>query len=191
MSEESERRRLREEFSNAHFRRILKEVLGNECVSCGSHEAVEYHHIAPLALGGTNRYGNIVPLCHECHKKAHGARKIAMVNRTGHEGRPRKVRGNYKDTLDKYLHCEISLDQCKAKLGMGKHSKLTDSVWFKEYLDELGIKKYKNNLLIIEANGQMFPGREIGYIEYTDGRKVVFTATQSTSDNLISEVQTI
>ena len=82
-------------------------------------------------------------------------------------------------------------DQCKAKLGMGKHSKLTDSVWFKEYLEELGIKKYKNNLLIIEANGQMFPGREIGYIEYTDGRKVVFTATQSTSDNLISEVQTI
>jgi 5-methylcytosine-specific restriction endonuclease McrA len=41
------------------------------CVNCGSAEHIEYHHIVPLANGGNHIFTNIVPLCYECHLKAH------------------------------------------------------------------------------------------------------------------------
>lgn len=32
----------------------------------------EAHHVIPRSKGGTNRLNNIITLCTECHKKAHG-----------------------------------------------------------------------------------------------------------------------
>jgi hypothetical protein len=41
------------------------------CANCGSTEEIEMHHIVPLSKGGSNREGNLVYLCFECHCKVH------------------------------------------------------------------------------------------------------------------------
>ena len=55
------------QFNRPSFKDELKDKLGTVCCNCGSNLDVEYHHVVPLALGGTNNIGNIVPLCHVCH----------------------------------------------------------------------------------------------------------------------------
>ena len=54
----------------------LPKLLGTKCAHCGSEDGVEYHHIRPLQYGGTNDLSNLVPLCHSCHLKAHGAKSV-------------------------------------------------------------------------------------------------------------------
>ena len=65
MREKSEERK---KSNNPGFKKALVEVHGDRCVNCGSDENIEFHHIVPLAIGGTNNYGNVVPLCWRCHK---------------------------------------------------------------------------------------------------------------------------
>lgn len=42
-----------------------------KCVNCGSEVDVEYHHVIPKILGGSDNYTNLVPLCYQCHSKLH------------------------------------------------------------------------------------------------------------------------
>lgn len=66
--------------------------LGKQCANCKTCENIEYHHIVPLKLGGTNNISNIVPLCHACHEAAHQGRH--MLNYRDNPkagGRPNKV----------------------------------------------------------------------------------------------------
>ena len=51
--------------NNEKFRDEVKHWYGDICANCGSSESIEYHHIVPLALGGTNRITNFAPLCHK------------------------------------------------------------------------------------------------------------------------------
>ena len=37
------------------------------CVFCGSAESVEWHHMIPVALGGTAEPENMICLCSDCH----------------------------------------------------------------------------------------------------------------------------
>ena len=57
------------------MRRDIKHILKTNgelvCKSCGSREHMELHHILPLAMGGTNKLENLMPLCHGCHVKIH------------------------------------------------------------------------------------------------------------------------
>ena len=38
------------------------------CANCGSTERLEWHHMIPVALGGTAEPENMICLCHECHQ---------------------------------------------------------------------------------------------------------------------------
>ena len=67
---------LRQEFNSNKFRSKIKELLGGVCVNCESSINIQYHHIVPLSLGGTNNIKNIVPLCEECHSKIHNQKNI-------------------------------------------------------------------------------------------------------------------
>lgn len=52
----------------------IKAVFGQKCAYCGSRpnrEDLEVHRIIPLADGGKDVFKNVIPLCHECHQKAH------------------------------------------------------------------------------------------------------------------------
>lgn len=48
-----------------------KDTVGRICVNCGATEEIEYHHIVPLSLGGSDTLSNICPLCAKCHGKVH------------------------------------------------------------------------------------------------------------------------
>lgn len=52
----------------------IKAVFGYRCAHCGAlpePSDLEIHHIIPLAEGGADIIENVIPLCHECHRKAH------------------------------------------------------------------------------------------------------------------------
>ena len=58
-----------------YYRRKLtdndKKQIGLKCGGCESVENLEYHHIVPIALGGSNLLTNYVCLCNNCHKTIH------------------------------------------------------------------------------------------------------------------------
>lgn len=135
------------EFNRPSNREELEEKLGCTCVNCGSDLDIEYHHIVPLKLGGSNRLTNIVPLCYVCHKIAHGARNIRRVCRSENGGRPRaKIRSDYKQVIDDYLMGFIDRETCQNEFGFKGAQKFTDMAFFKDYLKEKQIVKYRNLL---------------------------------------------
>ena len=148
-------------------RETLKQVYGTRCHICGA-EGVEYHHIIPLSWGGTNDINNFLALCHEHHLMVHGVRNQKGFRRGDlpHGGRHRKIPENYKEILDLFIHGRIGRDECKKKLGVSSSTALTDRVWYKEYLEELGIEVCRNLVDVIAKNGDLKFGKECGYIKY-------------------------
>lgn len=64
---------------------VLAQYLGKvrddfTCQVCGSTEGVQGHHVFDYQYGGAADVGNIVTLCHECHKKAHRGEINLIVN---------------------------------------------------------------------------------------------------------------
>ena len=62
-----------------------------------------------------------------------------------------------------------------------KQQKLSDYVWFKEYLENHGIEYHRNNLDIILSGikrngGNLYNGRTVGNIRFADGTKKTFIA---------------
>jgi len=71
-------------------RRVLARD-GHQCSApgCGSTHHLEIHHRVPVAPGGTNDPGNLVTLCHRCHRSLHeiarrrAHRGSSQINRLG------------------------------------------------------------------------------------------------------------
>lgn len=165
---------LKAEFNRASFKHDLKSILGCKCYNCGSEDNVEYHHIVPLALGGTNGIKNIVPLCYSCHKAAHNGRHITQyAKNSDKKGRPLKIDYQHAEKVfDSFVNGEIGTDECKKIMGYSSKSHITDMKLFKQYLKSHGITKFRNNIDVKVANGNLSPGDKIGYIVYADGRRV-------------------
>ena len=143
----SEYTQLRFDFNKPLFKTELKEKLGCECVNCGSTLDIDYRHIIPLALGGTNKISNIVPLCYVCHQIAHGSRNIRHLCRAENSGRPKMPKPDNADNiLWNYMHGKIGGKQCREQLGLKPAMKLTDVWYFKEFLKENHIISYKNKV---------------------------------------------
>jgi len=51
------------------------------CAECGSTNSIELHHPIPISMGGKC----VIPLCSECHGKAHGMKRknIGELTKTG------------------------------------------------------------------------------------------------------------
>ena len=168
---------LKKELVRSSFRDKMFSIHGHRCYNCGSDLYVELHHVVPLSLGGTNRETNIVPLCYECHKKAHGAREIQKKFKPERTGRPRrKLPENYKDILCSYVYGEIGKKECQNLLGIKGKAKINDQVFYKEFLKENGIRKHKNNIDLWGINrfkNLDKTGRVAARIYYMDGREVI------------------
>lgn len=155
---------------------IKKAVLDRydgRCVWCGSTEDLEFHHAIPLEIGGPDTVYNLMPLCYDCHKSMTHYElrmlKVGRVHKAG--GRKRIIPDNYKDILWRYVRCEIGKQECVRELGLSEKNKLTDNVFYKEFLKENGIESQRNNIDIRISNNGIQYGDYVGYIKYTDGRE--------------------
>lgn len=147
---------LRREFSRESFRKELKEKLSDKCVNCNSDISIEYHHIVPLANGGTNKLSNIVPLCEICHYKAHD--KSSFNNKNG--GRPKAV--EYEDAepiLHKYYKLEIGTKETKELLGLSLKNKSTFPRLKKQYEEKYNISKFYNPIDLYNSQGKRIKTR--------------------------------
>lgn len=167
---------LRKEFQSYTFRSNLKMIKGNTCVNCGKDDIVEYHHIVPLILGGTNNLDNIVPLCCECHDKAHtkyddlkelGIRRSKLA---GVEfGRKRTVVLNSEtiNILHKYFNLEIGTAEAKSLLGIPVKNKSTWDRIRKEYKSIFDIPdNFRNNIDIKNSQSKkQFIDKKITYTD--------------------------
>ena len=180
----------RKEYHTPSFRDNMITELGCVCVNCGRDNeqiAVEYHHIVPLVLGGTNNLGNIVPLCNDCHKLAHGARTIRKISHAHGNvgGRPRfKPVDNYKEVLDRFIRGEIGKAECQKLVGItSKGTKLNDMDFYHDYLDELGIVHMRNMVDAIKTED--FPDtRIVSYVVYNDGKRTDYAKCGSAINSM-------
>ena len=103
---------------NPAFKRKVIEENGACCANCGSAEAIEYHHIVPVLLGGTNRITNIIPLCHRCHEAAHRGRHIAEYRNLKRTGRKTKLSDEEAfKVFDLYIDGQIGNKRCRELFG--------------------------------------------------------------------------
>lgn len=155
----------------------MKDNLGSVCCNCGSTQNIHYHHIVPLSLGGTNKLTNIVPICEECHGKAHGGRKMNCMHENSMDGRPKLAPPDgYEEIIDGYLFGKYGKSECQKLLGMKKGQKINDKSYFKEYLKENKIVEHKNmiDVLYCDKNNKgkkRDPDKVVAYIKYSDGSK--------------------
>lgn len=166
-------KQLKLEFARDSFHEELEKKLGKVCCNCGSELDIEYHHVIPLALGGTNNITNIVPLCYVCHQIAHGSRNIRRLKRSEDIGRKRKepIEG-YELTINSYFHGDIGRKQCENELGLTRASKLTDMWYYKEFVKKNGIKSHKNRIDMLntkKCKSRNHNGEILAYILYDDG----------------------
>lgn len=166
----------KEELRREHNKRVLsgeyKEKLGCTCVNCGSQENIEYHHIVPLCMGGTNRMTNIVPVCKNCHVAIHGEaeyRKLAFKNAC------KKVKPTFEEfdkVLRDYADCKIDLETTKNLLGVGPKRGLSNKKEYKMFLYRNKIKKIVNHVGQFISSENWPPKSKnalVGYILYENG----------------------
>lgn len=163
---------LRKEFDNPAFRNKIIDVLPKRCVNCGANKNIEYHHVVPLRLGGTNDIGNIVPLCHKCHKAAHHGQHISHYLDSGNAGR-KSISNIENDSrvFDMFINGEIGNRKCLELLGYSKRSAIKNRPEFKRYIKSKGISRVRNIIDVVATcrKGGLIEGDEVGEIEYSDG----------------------
>lgn len=163
---------IRQETRNRNFREKLKKELGCTCVNCGCMENIEYHHIVPVLLGGTNNLTNIVPLCGSRHKAAHNGRHISKCRNLKNSGRkPIEFDNKYRNALNLYISGQIGARKCKELLGIKQQIRIQAWKHFKEYVDKYDILEVRNNVDIVGTSSELKYGVNVGYVMYKDGRK--------------------
>lgn len=174
---------LRKEYITLRNSGALASMLGSSCSNCGSEENIEYHHIVPIHLGGTNRFSNIVPLCNACHKAAHRGRHISEYTSHAGSGRPTKVTDDVAfKVLDAWSDGQIGNRKCSELMGLsqaktprgGGAGGVVTSAQYKRWCKERGYEKVTNNL-DVKATTSTYGidgGVCVGLITKTDGSKV-------------------
>lgn len=153
---EDEYEKRRTEFNRQSFRKILFERYGDKCVNCGA-TPIEYHHIVPLRIGGTNSVENIVPLCTRCHDLVHYTK---MVRRSAYirnlcTGRPkRKLPDNFEQIMDDYIFGRIGRKEAQQMIYGDVTTKLNDRGLLARCLAERKIIHFYNYIDINRCKGR-------------------------------------
>ena len=174
----AEKLALRQEYNKPSVRAEIVQTCGTVCVNCGTDTEIEYHHIVPLANGGSNRLSNLVALCHECHLRAHG--KLQRVSDMNREkiGRKKIAKPYYADTIiENYLTGIITRKEAHSRLKLRPAWKIKELWYFQEYLESHGIESYRN-YVDSRFNSRSKEVAEPEYlaavIRYKDGREEKF-----------------
>lgn len=123
-------------------------IFWNEkCAICENNDYLEFHHIIPVAAGGTDEYDNIILLCACCHATIHG--------RTFNPQKPNcKTSIDYetaKPILEAYFANQIGTKETKEKLNLSQKTHLSESSLYKRYKREHNITKFYNNVDLINS----------------------------------------
>lgn len=165
---------LRQEFNKSSFRKNMISSLSNTCYNCGSQENIEYHHIVPLKVGGTNRLTNIVPLCHRCHEASHiGRHRSDLRSKTNRGGRPKKWVLTMKNEMLLWMFArgEIGMSRFREKSGLiDSRIKLQDTPMYQEFLDKHNIDRIRNIFDIVQRNAKHGSTHITSLIYYKDGK---------------------
>lgn len=149
--------------------------IGVSCANCGSTDHVQYHHIVPLCLGGTNAITNIVPLCSKCHRAVHTGRPIqAFADHSSDAGRPPKC--NDEDAfhaLDLLLDGQIGNRKCKKLMGLSARTEPVNTSQYKRWSSARGIAKVKNTIDVAATISpfSLMEGKVVGWYELSDGER--------------------
>ena len=177
----------RKEFDNPTFRNRIKEYLSHKCCNCGSKKNIEYHHIVPLKLGGTNTLTNIVPLCHKCHKAAHCGQHMSHYSDKTNSGRKSKSNvEEHSEIFDMFINGEIGNRKCQELLGYSHRSTIKSRPEFKRYISKNGILSVRN-LIDVASTNRREPLKDVdivGEIEYIDGRKSPIIYKNTRANNI-------
>lgn len=151
----------------------LSVLHGSVCVNCGSSVGIEWHHIVPLFLGGTDVASNIVSLCHACHCAAHRGRHVShYVAKSNKAGRPPKVPSKEAfKALDMLADGKIGILRCKQLMGIARRTEPRRTSQFKRWCAARGVVDVRNILDVRITNGSVADGDVIGEVEYADGTK--------------------
>lgn len=177
------------------YKDSLWDMLGGKgkvlCSNCGHITgalATELDHNVPLALGGYDVLSNVKPLCHICHSNKHYYERVSeersrrikegQARSDKVSGRPRNVPDNYKELLDRFINCRISREELAKCWGLQTTSRkgekvpvnfvhLSEQIWYREYLDELGIQKVVNK--VGHPTRDYYSKGIVGYIVYKSG----------------------
>lgn len=164
----------RKEYNSMRFAGVLAENLGCECANCGSTDNIEYHHIVPVALGGTNRLTNIVPLCSRCHKAAHGSHHISHYTNNCKGGRKSKVPDEEAfKAYDFWLGGYIGNKKLKQLLNLSRSTQPNTTRQYDRYLSARGIRSIRSyfDVGMTLSCDNFTEGKIVGYVEYEDGKK--------------------
>lgn len=163
-----DKKALRSEHNKRVQNGFYQEILGCTCINCGATENIEYHHIVPLCVGGTNRLTNIVPVCLRCHKAIHGEKDYREYAAT--KKKPEKKNKAYDDAIQDYINCRIDQETLKSILGVKKA--LSSNGYYKRFLSSHGIKTVVNKIdaLIEDCNYPPPKDTEIGRVVYLNGK---------------------
>ena len=164
----TERELLRKEHNERVSTGVYRELLGSKCVNCGAEKEIEYHHIVPICVGGTNKLSNIAPVCYRCHRAIHGEKDYRQYR--AKEKRERNT--SYDADIALYVSCKMGKQALKSILEMPKRGTLSQNTYYKNYLSSHGISRVINKMdeMIEDCDWPPAKGREIGYILYANGK---------------------
>jgi hypothetical protein len=91
-------------------------------------------------MGGDNRLSNVVPLCRECHSKAHSKRNNEKEWRAGRHLLP--MPSNFFEVADEYLGNSITLGEALKKAGASRN---TFYRFLDEYKEKTGDTRHHKN----------------------------------------------
>jgi hypothetical protein len=77
---------------------FLPEIDKESCFECGSNDELHFHHVIPKSRGGTRT----VPLCLDCHAKAHNKKMASGKLISEGMRRSGKILGNWRRNQQQY-----------------------------------------------------------------------------------------
>lgn len=122
------------------FKKDLIERHGTRCKICGSDGPINWHHIIPFSCGGPDTVDNIIPLCEQCHARAHG-KALKPQEQRKKLGRHRETCEHQDAIFRQYVNGEITMREACILLGRSTKSHITEMAAFKEWCEETGVAR--------------------------------------------------
>lgn len=123
----------------------------DKCVYCGSIEGLEYHHILPRSMGGTDESFNLVRVCNNHHAILHGLTSRGNISTLIKAGLEKtKLTGTVLGPPLKIFPHVLKL-LCERKSEGATYDQLAEEFAIPRSLIARNVKRWTDNLSEYEA----------------------------------------